>query len=156
MTAYLLVALACLVGATAIGARKLRRMIAVVTVRGLSMQPTLNSGDRLLIRRVSADRLRTGQIVVIDRPHLDGTPARRPQNWPPAGNDWMIKRLAALPGEPTPALMLTAPAHGAEPVVPAGKLVVLGDNLDCSLDSRLLGYIAADRVLGIMIRALPS
>jgi signal peptidase I len=68
----------------------------------------------------------------------------------------MIKRLAALPGDPTPAPMFSAPAHGAEPVVPAGKLVVLGDNAARSLDSRVLGYIAAERVLGIMIRTLPS
>lgn len=156
MTGYLLVASACLAGAAAIGARRLRRKIAVVTVRGLSMQPTLNAGDRLLIRRVSADRLRTGQIVVIERPDQDGASAGRPRNWPPAGHDWLIKRLAALPGEPTPALVLTATAPGAEPVVPAGKLVVLGDNLPCSLDSRLLGYIAAERVLGIVIRTLPS
>jgi signal peptidase I len=156
VTAYLLAGLACLAGAAAIGARKLRRKIAVVTVRGLSMQPTLNAGDRLLIRRVSADRLRTGQIVVIERPHQDGASAGRPQNWPPAGHDWLIKRLAALPGEPTPALMLTAPAPDAQLMVPAGQLAVLGDNLPCSLDSRLLGYIAAERVLGVMIRALPS
>lgn len=156
MTAYPLVGLACLAAAAAVGARTLRRTIAVVTVRGLSMQPTLKAGDRLLIRRVSADRLRTGQIVVIERPQQDGASADRRPNWPPAGQDWLIKRVAALPGEPTPALLLTAPAPGAAAVVPAGKVVVLGDNLACSLDSRLLGYIAAERVLGIMVRALPS
>jgi signal peptidase I len=156
VTGYLLVASACLAGAAAVGARRLRRKLAVVTVRGLSMQPTLKAGDRLLIRRVRADRLRTGQIVVIDRPDAGGPSAGQPRNWPPAGHDWLIKRLAALPGEPTPDLMLEATVPGAEPVVPAGKLVVLGDNLSVSLDSRTLGYIAAERVLGVMIRALPS
>jgi signal peptidase I len=155
VTAYPLVALAC-AGAAAVGARALRRRFAVVTVRGRSMQPTLNAGDRLLIRRAGADRLRTGQIVVIERPGGDGAPAGRPRNWPPGGHDWLIKRLAALPGEPTPTLMLTAAAPGTEPVVPVGKLVVLGDNLTGSLDSRRLGYIAAERVLGVMIRALPG
>jgi signal peptidase I len=144
---------ACLAGAAAVGARRLRRKLAVVTVRGLSMQPTLKAGDRLLIRRVRAERLRTGQIVVIDRPDAGGPSAGRPRNWPPAGHDWLIKRLAALP---TPDLILVATVPGAEPVVPAGKLVVLGDNLSVSLDSRTLGYIAAERVLGVMIRALPS
>ena len=156
MRTYLAVAVACLAGVAALGARTLRRKIAVVTVRGLSMQPTLQAGDRLLIRRVGADRLRTGQIVVIERPRQDAAAAGRARNWPPAGDDWLIKRLAALPGEPTPALMLTATAPGAEPVVPAGRLVVLGDNLECSLDSRLLGYIEAERVLGIMVRAMPG
>ena len=64
MTAYPLVALACLAGA-ALGGHALRRKVAIVTVRGRSMQPALKAGDRLLIRRVSAGRLRTGQIVVI-------------------------------------------------------------------------------------------
>ena len=166
MNGYLLVASACLAGAAAVGARGLRRRIAVVTVRGLSMQPTLNAGDRLLIRRVRADRLRTGQIVVIERPDAGRASAGRasarrasagrPRSWPPAGHGWLIKRLAAVGGDPTPDLMLAAAAPGAEPVVPAGQLVVLGDNLPCSLDSRTLGYIAAERVLGIMVRALPS
>jgi signal peptidase I len=156
VTRSLLVASACLAGAAAIGASRLRRKLAVVTVRGLSMQPTLKAGDRLLIRRVRADRLRTGQIVVIDRPDAGGPSAGRPRNWPPAGHDWLIKRLAALPGEPTPDLMLEATVPGAEPVVPAGKLVVLGDNPSVSLDSRTLGYIAVERVLGVMIRPLPS
>jgi signal peptidase I len=156
VTGYLLVASACLAGAAAVGARRLRRKIAVVTVRGLSMQPALNAGDRLLIRRVRADRLRTGQIVVIERPDAGGASPGRPQSWPPAGHDWLIKRLAALPGEPTPDLMLEATAPGTESVVPAGKLVVLGDNLPVSLDSRELGYIPAERVLGVMLRALPG
>ncbi len=176
MTRYLLVAAACLAGAAAIEGRRLRRTIAVVTVRGLSMQPTLNAGDRLLIRRVRADRLRTGQIVVIERPAGGGAPdgrgpvgeasggegsagwaaGGRVRSWPPAGDDWLIKRLAALPGEPTPPVVLIAAAPGAEPVVPAGKLVVLGDNLPCSLDSRTLGYVAAERVLGVVVRALPG
>ena len=155
MSAYPLVALACLVGA-ALSGRALRRRIAIVTVRGRSMQPALTAGDRLLIRRVSPGRLRTGQIVVIEGTREDGTSGGRPRSWPPAGDGWLIKRLAARPGEPTPALVLTASAPGAEPVVPAGKFVVLGDNLDCSLDSRLLGYIAAERVLGIVVRALPG
>jgi signal peptidase I len=155
VTAYPLVALACLAGA-ALSGRALRRKIAIVTVRGRSMQPALTAGDRLLIRRVSPERLRTGQIVVIAGTREDGTSASRRRSWPPAGDDWLIKRLAARPGEPTPALVLTASAPGAEPMVPAGKFVVLGDNLDCSLDSRLLGYIAAERLLGIVIRALPG
>jgi hypothetical protein len=36
VTGYLLVASACLAGTAAVGARRLRRMLAVVTVRGLA------------------------------------------------------------------------------------------------------------------------
>jgi signal peptidase I len=150
----------CLAGlavAAVVGARGLRRSVAVVTVRGLSMQPTLNAGDRLLIRRVTPGRLRTGQIVVIDRPAEAGSPVQAARSsWPPTGHDWLIKRVAALAGEPTPDLVLSADPPGAESVVPAGQLVVLGDNLAVSQDSRELGYIAADRVLGVAIRGLLS
>ena len=121
------------------------------------MQPALTAGDRLLIRRVRPERLRTGQIVVIAGTCEDGTCGQRTAKLAP-GRRRLADQAAggARPGEPTPALVLTAAAPGAEPMVPAGKLVVLGDNLDGSLDSRLLGYIAAERVLGIVVRALPG
>lgn len=111
MTAYLVVAVACLVAAVALGARRLRRKIAVVTVRGLSMQPTLNAGDRLLIRRVSADRLRTGQIVVIERPHQDGASARPAAELAP-GRTRLADQEA---GRPAGRADADAHAHGTRP-----------------------------------------
>lgn len=38
--------------------------------------------------------------------------------------------------------------------VPAGKLVVLGDNPESSMDSRSLGYVPGDRLLGVVTRPL--
>ncbi len=156
MIAYLLLALAVLLAAVTVGACALRRRIAVVTVSGSSMQPTLKSGDRVLIRRARFGQLRAGQVVVIERPRQDKGVAGLLPRWPPARRGWMIKRVAALPGEPPPTAVLTAMARSAEPVVPAGKLVVLGDNAARSLDSRHFGYIPAERVLGVMIRPLPA
>ena len=63
----------------------------------------------------------------------------------------MIKRAVAVPGEPVPEQSRLADA-----VVPAGRLVVLGDNLPASLDSRGFGYVPAERVLGIVVRRLRS
>jgi signal peptidase I len=152
--------IACLVTAVtllptaALGMRALRRRIAVVTVQGASMQPALRTGDRVLIRRATAGRLRTGQIVVMEHPRHGGT--RRPPSWPPPRHDWLIKRVAAVPGEPTPAVIFAAIGPARERVVPAGQLVVLGDNPAQSLDSRLIGYVPAERVLGIVFRALPA
>jgi signal peptidase I len=50
--------------------------------------------------------------------------------------------------------MVAAAAHPAGRPVPAGKLVVLGDNTARSLDSREIGYIPAERLLGVMLRPL--
>jgi signal peptidase I len=36
--------------------------------------------------------------------------------------------------------------------VPAGSLVVLGDNADESYDSRHFGYVRASSVLGVVVR----
>ena len=154
MTAYPLVALACLAGAAALSGRALRRRIAIVTVRGRSMQPALTAGDRLLIRRVSPARRRPVRSWSSREP-AKTAPRPTGAKLAPGRGDWLIKRLAALPGEPTPAVVLTASAPGAEPWS-RPEVVVLGDNLDASLDSRLLGYIPAERVLGIVVRALPG
>jgi signal peptidase I len=39
-------------------------------------------------------------------------------------------------------------------MVPPGQLVVLGDNAAWSQDSRQIGYIPGDRLLGIVMRRL--
>jgi signal peptidase I len=40
--------------------------------------------------------------------------------------------------------------------VPDGRLIVLGDNPAKSVDSRRLGYIPGDRLLGVVISSLPK
>jgi signal peptidase I len=133
----------------------LRRRIAVVTVTGSSMRPTLDAGDRVLIRRAGIGQLRTGQVVVLETPRRGDANAGSLLLWPPsAQRGWMIKRVAALPGEPTPASIAAEEGGVANSLVPPGKLLVLGDNSSCSLDSRLLGYVDIDRVLGVMIRPM--
>jgi signal peptidase I len=133
----------------------LRRRIAVVTVTGSSMRPTLDAGDRVLIRRAGTGQLRTGQVVVLETPRRGDADASSLLRWPPAPQrGWTIKRVAALPGELTPASIAPGEGGVADSPVPPGKLLVLGDNSSCSLDSRLLGYVDVDRVLGSMIRPM--
>jgi signal peptidase I len=153
---YLAAALTVLVAAVSIGARTVRRRFAVVTVSGPSMEPTLNSGDRVLVRRAISGGPRTGQIVVVVTPVPGEAAADQLRHWPPVQSGWIIKRVAATAGEPAPAAMLTTLKRPAELIVPRAKLAVLGDNLPRSLDSRQLGYIPAERVLGIMIRSMPA
>jgi len=122
-----------------------RRRYVEVTVTGMSMRPTYRSGDRVLVRRVPGQQLRVGDVIVVEKPDGDG-------NWAPSPTgQWMIKRLAALPGDPVPADLATLP----EPLtgtVPAGCAVVLGDAGADSRDSKQLGFFPLPRVLGVAIR----
>jgi signal peptidase I len=136
------------VGAVAVGYR-LRRRWLIVTVTGVSMEPTLNDGDKVLVRRVRAARVGRGQLVV-----LEGNAGSGPV--PGLGHGRLIKRVAALPGDPVPdevAVVLDAAATPPDGRVPAGSLVVLGDNSAASVDSRVLGFFGTDRVIGVVVRA---
>ena len=91
-----------------------------------------------------ADRLHPGQVIVIERPGEEGEwPA--PRRGPVGRRRWVIKRVAAVPGDPRPDASLPATRRPAEARVPPGKLVLLGDNPDWSNDSRQLGYFPAEQ-----------
>ncbi|WP_188135513.1 S26 family signal peptidase [Lentzea indica] len=118
----------------------LRSRLLVVTVHGVSMEPTYRSGDRLLVRRARLDRVRAGQVVVV---RVD---AATPDD--PTGGR-MVKRAVAVPGDPVPPRI---PVPG--PRVPPDSLLVLGDNLARSNDSRRLGYLPADALIGVVLRPI--
>jgi signal peptidase I len=133
--------------ATVLGVGLVRRKLAVVEVAGRSMEPVLWSGDRVLVRRARLSELRPGLVAVVEMP----------PGWPPGHREWLIKRVAALPGDPLPA---GVPAPGPDPdpdqrgLVPPGMFVLLGDNATWSYDSRMIGCVPAERLLGVMIRPL--
>lgn len=134
--------------AVGLGAVWVRRNFVVISVRGASMEPTYHHGDRVLIRRTGADGVRVGQVVVI----VAGTPVGAPTLDNPL---WMIKRLAAVPGDPVPHDRIPRLRDVPERTVPDGRLIVLGDNPDGS-DSRQLGYFFTANLLGVVIRSLPA
>ncbi|MEA5362955.1 S26 family signal peptidase [Amycolatopsis sp., V23-08] len=109
-----------------------RRRYVVVRVRGHSMSPTFHDGERVVATR--RRHYRVGDVIVF-RPRTGST------------NDtdvaWRIKRIAAVAGDPVPAWLGTD-----HPVVPAGRVVVVGDNTGHSQDSRQLGYIEISGVAG--------
>ncbi|MEU7208361.1 S26 family signal peptidase [Streptomyces sp. NPDC044989] len=125
--------------------------LIVVTVRGISMQPTLTDGDRVLVRRRVLPK--RGGMAVVEQP------MRRAPHWSdePAGlgcwkNDvgarnWMIKRVVAAPGDQVP-LGRTGNSHVDGSRVPEEHLLLLGDNAEVSFDSRHVGFFPADRILG--------
>src|SRR5262249_47741945 len=94
-------------------------------------------------------QLRLGQVVVVEEPGEKGTWQTPPPQGRVDRHQWMIKRVAALPGDERPDTVLPATAG---PRVPAGAIVLLGDNAARSYDSRQLGYFPGDRLLGVVLR----
>lgn len=133
----------------------LRRHLAVIEVYGVSMAPALRPGDRVLVRRTPLARVRAGDIVVYRDAGTDAEPRRGSRAFARRGlgdQVWTIKRAVAVPGDPVPASV--APVVAARPGSPvrAGCLVVLGDNLPHSYDSRDCGYVSAELLLGVVRR----
>lgn len=134
-----------------------RSRFVVVTVDGVSMSPTYQPADQVLVRRRRVRVTDRGQVVVLEGPDPD----RRWEHPPPERGDladrwWLIKRLVAVPGDPVPEPVVGVVGPGG--LVPDGHLVVVGDNTEGtdSFDSRHWGYCPADRVLGVVVRRLGS
>ncbi|MBF9130241.1 S26 family signal peptidase [Plantactinospora sp. S1510] len=148
------VVLAGAVGAALAGlVTRFRRRWVLVTVHGRSMVPTLEPGDRVLVRRVPPGAVRIGQVVVVEEP-VGGAW----HTWPLVGGvapgperRWIVKRAVAGPGDPVPATVVPA-AGSALSRVPPGRFVLLGDNQPESCDSRNFGLVPGDRLLGAVRR----
>ena len=80
-----------------------RRKLIVITVKGDSMAPTYRNGQRLLVRRGGCQ---AGQVVVF-----------RPSPPRILDVDWLVKRAAAVAGDPVPVDLAE---RAAVAVVPAG------------------------------------
>ncbi|MEV0419717.1 S26 family signal peptidase [Streptosporangium canum] len=161
-----------------IGVLWMRRRLVIVNIFGLSMYPAFSPKDRVLVRRVPLSRIRAGQVIVIEGPPATGSNLHDPIagrnetltsssgevgaprlskiEWrrPPATGrwgerEWIIKRVAAAPGDlPPPSIFVE------DDIVPEGCLLLLGDNADYSVDSRYYGYFPLERVLGVVLRRL--
>lgn len=118
----------------------IRAHLIVVTVRGMSMAPALQPGDRLIVLRKTNPTV--GAVVVAAEPQ-----PCRPGRAPAA--HWVVKRVAAVAGDPVPACIGVQETH-----VIAGHLVLLGDNLDHSRDSRHFGLVGTEAVIGVATRRL--
>jgi signal peptidase I len=126
----------------------IRKSLVLVFVTGSSMEPTLKDGDRILVLRRHW-RLTSGQIVVIRNPL---SKKRKRAGIPENDSIWLVKRLAACPGDPIPVSVLPV-AENLE-AVPPGSVVVLGDS-PSSADSREWGLFPIADVLGVALVRLP-
>jgi len=138
-------------------------------IPSLSMAPTLKENDRVLVNKLSYDLhdVNRGDVVVFESPPNDGSATKD-----------LIKRVIGLPGETVEARdgrvlidgrVLDEPyierdvqtrgpicqietlpgCVGADKVVvPADMYFVLGDNRSNSRDSRFVGAIADDLIIG--------
>lgn len=139
---------ALVAAAASVAIWRLRRDWAVVTVEGPSMEPTFHHGDRVAVRRTPRFSVSSGDVVVIGQPHAGPTRHySRPRILD--GRRLVIKRVAAVSGEPVPDGIPVSDA-----VVPEGKLVLLGDNAAASFDSRAVGYFPAEFLLGGVVRRI--
>lgn len=124
-----------------------RRRWLIVTVRGTSMMPTLGDGQRLIVRRARGDqtRLRVGDIVVFTAPEHERLS-------PIPGAHHLVKRVAALGdaisrGGSGPVTGATISEH-----LSSDRVVVLGDNLPASQDSRHFGPVDRRSIIGVALR----
>lgn len=70
------------------------------------------------------------------------------------GGARLLKRLAALPGDPVPGQV--ASVLGVSGAVPEGFAEVLGDNTAASVDSRDFGYVPLGRVIARVPESRPG
>ncbi len=137
-------------------------------VIGSSMEPTLHTGDQLIVEKVSklVGAIHYGDIVTIDAQGLPGH----------VGEKNIIKRVIGLGGDRIEVkegkvfrngVALVEPyIHGlatleGDPAystvtLAENEIYVLGDNREVSLDSRRFGPVTRDRVIGhVLLRFYP-
>ncbi|MFF4193978.1 S26 family signal peptidase [Nonomuraea sp. NPDC001831] len=135
-----------------------RRTFLVVTVRGKSMEPTYQTGEQVLVRRMRRSEVRADEVVVLRGPESARvqSPSRSAQKGSGAEPGYLIKRVLAVPGDDLPRERVPALRDVADRHVPAGMVVLLGDNSAASYDSRSHGYFSLATVVGTVVRRLPT
>jgi signal peptidase I len=132
-------------------------LVQAFFIPSLSMYPTLDVGDRVLVNKLSYKMhdVHRGDLVVFERP---------PGQTASAIKD-LIKRVVGLPGDTLESRNGSVYVDGKkldEPYlpagvtteslprqqIPAGRVFVMGDNRSNSSDSRVFGPIDEDTIVG--------
>lgn len=127
--------------------------IGIITVRGVSMEPSYYDNDRIVINRLSRN-YEYGDVVVIA---ISGNDVLEDENIIKrvvgVGGDkiQIVDGIVMINGEPeegTHEISMDAGEAAEELTVPEDCLFVMGDNRNCSLDSRFIGFIHESCVEG--------
>ncbi|HEX4905255.1 MAG TPA: signal peptidase I [Acidimicrobiales bacterium] len=148
---------AIIVGALAVALIVKTFLIQAFFIPSLSMYPTLDEGDRVLVNKLSykLHDVHRGDLVVFERPK--GQPESEIKD--------LIKRVIGLPGETIEAREGTVYIDGKaleesylvdgittdnlpRQVIAKGHVFVMGDNRSDSADSRVFGAIDEDSIVG--------
>ena len=135
----------------------LRLNFTLVKVDGPSMQPTLDDGQFILLKKEKVNRF---DIAVFKERLTDGGESKN-----------IVKRVIGLPGDKVTVIdgvlyindvkyeeKYLDPKRTAQfklvnfdTIVPEGHYFVLGDNRDVSQDSRAVGNFTEDSLMGVRI-----
>lgn len=106
-------------------------------VRGESMLPTLHPDQKVLTSHAYwlVGKIKVNDIIVLKEEK---------------SNDYFIKRVLGLPGDPIPWSMapMNWPLEKGKYIVPEDRIYVVGDNLNHSDDSRKFGAFLQSNILG--------
>lgn len=155
--------------AVVIGLLIVNYVVQITIVNGVSMVPTLQHNDKLLVEKISPrfeGKIQRGDIVTVHIPELLED-----------GKETIIKRVIGLENDTVeikrdgkvyvnnemldegyingPTTNIPDPRY-AKVKVPEGHVFVMGDNRMNSLDSRIRGPISMEKVTGkVLVRILP-
>ena len=120
-------------------------------VNGKSMEPTLASSEMIFVEKISrySGDINRGDIVIVQYPELDDTYVKRIIGIP--GDRIAIKDGALyLNGDKMSESYIKEPMNYSmeETTVPKGSYYVMGDNRNMSIDSRTVGALPKDMIIG--------
>lgn len=132
-------------------------VIKIVNVKGSSMESTLSGGDKLILSSFMYIP-KQGDIVVINSQYMDETIIKRViatggQTVQIDYNAGTVSVNDEIIEEPYLKEPMSDPGYGVtsgvyEYNVPVGSVFVMGDNRNHSTDSRVIGCVGSDEIIG--------